>query len=110
MSFHIQYSHESSCFSPLLTLITYYFISELFYPRRAKRALSSGENSSCLLLIDSEMAGPFRLKPGGMVEGIAENILAKEFLGSVNIDQGQVGRPQVPLPCREDDKETPNWA
>ena len=51
----------------------------IFYPRRAKRALGSEENSSCLLLIDSEMAGPIKLKLGGMVEGMQENVLAKEF-------------------------------
>ena len=49
------------------------------YPRRAKRALGSEENSRRVLLIDSEMAGPIKLKLGGMVEAIAENVLAKEF-------------------------------
>ena len=49
------------------------------YPRRAKRALGSVENSSCPLLIDSKMAGPIRLKVGGMVEGMQENVLAKNF-------------------------------
>ena len=72
--------------------------------------MGSEENSRCLSLIDSEMAGPIKLKLGGMVEGIAENVLAKEFFGSVNVDQGQVGGPQVPLLGRGDDKETPNWA
>ena len=70
----------------------------------------SGENFHPSYLVDSEMAGPIKLKLGGMVEGIAENVLAKEFLGSVNVDQGQVGGPQVPLLGRGDDKETPNWA
>ena len=56
------------------------------------------------------MAGPFGLKLGGMVEGIAENVLAKEFFGSVEVDQVQVSGPQVPLLGRGDDKETPNWA
>ena len=32
------------------------------------------------------MAGPIGLKLGGMVEGMGENVLAKTFLGSVNID------------------------
>ena len=32
------------------------------YPRPAKRALGSEENSGCLTLIDSEMAGLIRLK------------------------------------------------
>ena len=49
------------------------------HPRRAKRALGSEEDSSCMELIDSEMAGPIRLKLGGMVEGMGENVLAKEF-------------------------------
>ena len=50
------------------------------YPRRAKRALGSEENSSVLSLIDSEIARQIRLKLGGIIEGIAENDLAKEFL------------------------------
>ena len=74
-----------------------------FYPRRAKRALGSGENSSRLLFIDSEMAGRIRLKLGGIVEGMQENDLAKEFFRSVNIGHGQVGGPQVPLLRHEDD-------
>ena len=49
------------------------------YPRRAKRALGSRENSSGLSLIDSHMAGRIGLKLGGMVEGMQENVLAKEF-------------------------------
>ena len=61
-------------------------------------------------LIDSEMAGPIKLKLGGMVEGMQENILAKKFFGSVEVDQGQVGGRQVPIHGRGDDKETPNWA
>ena len=72
--------------------------------------MGSRENSGCLTLIDSEMAGPIKLKLGGMVEGMGENVLAKEFFGSVKVDRGQVGRPQVPLIVRGDDKETQNWA
>ena len=49
------------------------------------------------------MAGPIRLKLGGMVEGMQENVLAKEFFGSVEVDRGQVSGGG-------DDKETPNWA
>ena len=79
-------------------------------PRRAKRALGSRENSRCTSLIDSEMAKPIRLKLGGMVEGMGENVLAKEFFGSVEVDRGQVSGPQVPLLGHGDDKETPNWA
>ena len=79
-------------------------------PRRAKRALGSGENSGRLSLIDSHMAGRIGLKLGGMVEGMQENVLAKEFFGSVEVDRGQVSGPQVPLLGRGDDKETPNWA
>ena len=56
------------------------------------------------------MAGQIRLKLGGMVEGIAENVLAKKFFGSVEVDRGQVSGPQVPLLGRGVDKETPNWA
>ena len=79
------------------------------YPRRAKRALGSEENSSALTLIDSEMAGPIGLTIGGMVEGMQENVLVKEFFGSVEVDRGQVSGPQVPLLGRGDDKETQNW-
>ena len=43
------------------------------------------------------MARPRGLKLGGLVEGIRENVLAKEFFGSVEVDRGQVGWPQVPL-------------
>ena len=60
------------------------------YPRRAKRALGSEENSRCPSLIDSKMAGLIKQKLGCMVEGMGENVLAKEFFGSVNVDQGQV--------------------
>ena len=56
------------------------------------------------------MAGPFRLKLGGMIKGMQENVLAKEFFGSVNVDRGRVGGPQVPLLGRGDDLETPYWA
>ena len=48
-------------------------------PRRAKRALGSEENSRGVLLIDSEMAGPIRLKLGGMVQDMGENVLTKNF-------------------------------
>ena len=56
------------------------------------------------------MAGRIGLKLGGMVEGMCENVLAKEFFGSVKVDRGQVGVPQVPLLCHGDNKETQNWA
>ena len=72
--------------------------------------MGSEENSRVLSLIDSKMAGPIKLKLGGMVEGMGENVLAKEFFGSVEVDRGQVSGPQVPLLGRGDDKETPNWA
>ena len=85
-------------------------VSLKFHPRRAKRALGSGENSRRVLPIDSEVAGRIGLKLGGMVEGMRENVLAKEFFGSVEVDRGQVGGPQVPLLSLRDDKETPNWA
>ena len=45
-----------------------------------------------------------------MVEGMQENVLAKEFFGSVEVDRGQASGPQVPLLSLRDDKETPNWA
>ena len=59
-------------------------------------------------LIDSEMAGPSGLKLGELVEGMGENVLAKEFFGSVH--QGQVGGPHVPLLGHGGEIETPNWA
>ena len=56
------------------------------------------------------MAGPSQLKLGEMIEGMQENVLAKEFFGSVNIHQDQVGGPQVPLLGHGDEIETTNWA
>ena len=41
--------------------------------------MGSEENSGRLSLIDSEMAEPMRLKLGGMIKGMGENVLAKEF-------------------------------
>ena len=63
-----------------------------------------------MLLIDSDMAGLIRLKLGGMVEGVGENVLAKKFFGSVEVDRGQVGGAPLPLLGHGDDKQTPNWA
>ena len=60
--------------------------------------------------ISSQVLGPIGLKLGGMIKGMQENVLAKEFFGSVEVDRGQVSGPQVPLLGRGDDKETPNWA
>ena len=60
-------------------------------------------------LIDFEMAGRIRLKLGGMIKSMCENVLAKEFFGSVKVDLGHVGGPLVPLLGHGDDKETPNW-
>ena len=54
------------------------------------------------------MAGRIGLKLGGMVEGMCENVLAKEFFESVEVDRGQVGGPQVPLLGHWDEIETPN--
>ena len=56
------------------------------------------------------MAGQIGLKLGGMVEGMQENVLAKEFFGSVKADRGQVGGPQVHLLHHGNDIETPNLA
>ena len=38
-----------------------------------------------LLPISSEMVGARELKLGGLIEGMGENVLAKKFVGSVNI-------------------------
>ena len=54
------------------------------------------------------MLGWIRLKLGGMVEDMWQNVLAKESFASVEVDRGQVGGPQVPLLGRGDDKETPD--
>ena len=45
----------------------------------------------------SRMVGPSELKLGGMVEGMCQNVLAKEFFGSVNIlvHQDQADGPHV---------------
>ena len=72
--------------------------------------MGSEENSVCTLLIDTDMAGRIELKLGGVVEGMGENVLAKEFFGSIEVDRGQVSGPQVPLLGHGDDKETPNRA
>ena len=72
--------------------------------------MGSEENFRFLSLIDSEMAGQIRLKLGGMIKGMCENVLAKEFFGSDEVDRGQVSGPQVPLLGHGDDKEIPNWA
>ena len=36
------------------------------------------------------IAGQIELKLGGMIKGMQENVLAKEFFGSVEVDRGQV--------------------
>ena len=56
------------------------------------------------------MADSIGLKFGGMIKDMGENVLAKEFFGSVEVDWGQVGGPQVPLLGHGDDKETQHWA
>ena len=55
------------------------------------------------------MAGPIGLKLSGMVKDMGENVLAKEFFGSVEVDRGQVGGPQMPFLGHGDGKETQNW-
>ena len=52
------------------------------------------------------MAGPSGLKVGGLVEGMGENVFVKEFFGSINVHQGQVGGPQVHLLGHGDEIET----
>ena len=44
-----------------------------------------------MIPMDSEMDGPSGLKLGVLIEDMWENVIAKEFFGSVNILQGQVG-------------------
>ena len=46
---------------------------------RSERGLGSEENCVRPSLIDSEMAGQIGLKLGGMIMGMQENVLAKEF-------------------------------
>ena len=89
-----------------------YSCSFFSYPSQASEVREAWVVQRILvaLLLDSEMAGPIGLKLGGMVKGIAENVLTKEFLGSVEVDMGQVSGPQVPLLGHGDDKETPNRA
>ena len=59
--------------------------------------MGSRDNSRLLELIDSEMAGPIKLKLGEMVKDMWENVLAKKYFGPISVGQGQVGGPQVPL-------------
>ena len=67
---------KPGCTSGIAAVLSHAFIQA----ERAKRArLGIWEDSSCLSLIDSEMAGPMGLKLSGMVEGVCENVLAKEF-------------------------------
>ena len=54
----------------------------------------SGENSSCKELIDSEIAGSIRLKLGGMVEGMGENIRTKEFFDPLKLTGVRLMRPR----------------
>ena len=56
------------------------------------------------------MAGRIGLKLGGEGEGMQENVLAKKFFGSVEVDRGQVGGLQMPLLGHENDKENQNLA
>ena len=72
--------------------------------------MGSEENCVRPSLIDSEMAGQIGLKLGGMIKVMWDNILAKKFFGSVEVDRCQVSGPQVPLLGHGDDKEIPNWA
>ena len=43
-----------------------------------------------------------------MIKRMQEIVLGEEFFGCVNVNQVQVGGPQVPLLGRGDDIETPN--
>ena len=62
---------------------SHYFLGQSYQaPSEARGVVIGGPEyvKSCrTLLIDSEMAGPIKLELGGMVEGIAENVLAKKF-------------------------------
>ena len=51
------------------------------------------------------MAGPIGMKLGGMVKGMVQIVLAKEFFESVQVDQGQVGGRQVLLLGRGEDRD-----
>ena len=42
------------------------------------------------------------MKLGGIVEGMQENALVKEFFGSINNDQVQINGPQVSFLGRGD--------
>ena len=72
-----------------------------------------GSPSVCLCVvcwdsISSQVLGPIGLKLGGMIEGIHENVPKKEFFGSVDVDWGEVGGPQVPLLGHGKEVESPN--
>ena len=63
-----------------------------------------------LLGLSSQELEPIRLKLGRMIKGMHGNVPKKKYFGSIDVDRGQVGGPQVPLLGRGDDKETRNWA
>ena len=51
-----------------------------FYPKASvSETWGIREDCGLFFLIDSEMAGPSGLKLGGLVEGMREIVLAKEF-------------------------------
>ena len=62
--------------------ISYERGDNMIQAERSERGLGSGGNCVCPSLIDSEMAGQIRIKFGGMVDGMEENILAKEFFNN----------------------------
>ena len=58
------------------------------------------------------MAGSIGLKLVGMIKGMQENILAKEYFldPSTFTGVGQVDGPQLPIQGRRDDIKGPHWA
>ena len=66
-----------------LLLMLFLFLSKL--SERSERGLGSPDNSIYFTPIDSKRAGLIGLKLDGMIKGIAENVLTKEFLDPSNL-------------------------
>ena len=58
--------------------------------------------------ISFQVLEPIRLKLGRMIKGMHEDVPKKEFFGSVDVDRGEVGGPQVPLLGHGNEVESPN--
>ena len=62
------------------------------------------------LLLSTKSRSVYSINGLRLVEGMCKIGLAKKCFGCINIHQGQVGGPQVPLLDHGDEIETQNWA